>query len=321
MPGGEAEDMALLTGKLVEDEGEAAFSEEFFRSPEFLAAEGVTHTLLIGEAIAAPLIVREIPGEGLRDAISPYGYPGASGAAEQPPSPDDVGWDETELVSIFLRERIGGSPCLSGGTERGTVQVCDPARPTGVRPRLAEQIRATERAGYAVERLSGPEAGEGARGAFERIYTETMRRAEAAERYFFGPSYFETVLESSRSWLLLCAAPSGAAAAGAIAVLSDDVLHYFLGGTADEHLEHSPMKNLFAAMIEMATELQLPLNLGGGVSPGDGLERFKRGFANAQLPFTTHEVIADEEAYERLSAGAAVGGASFFPAYRGGASS
>lgn len=313
--------MTLLDAKLVEDEGEAASSEEFFRCPEFLAAEGVSHTLLIGEAIAAPLIVREIPGEGLRDAISPYGYPGASGAAEQPPSPGDIGWEGTELVSAFLRDRIGGPPCLAGATERGTVQISNPTRPSGVRPRLAEQIRATERAGYAIERLSGPEAGEGARGAFERIYTETMRRADAAERYFFGPSYFETVLSSSRSWLLLCAAPSGAAAAGAIAVLSDDVLHYFLGGTADEHLDRSPMKNLFAAMIEMTGELQVPLNLGGGVSPGDGLERFKRGFANAELPFITHEVIGDPGAYERLSAGVSAAEASFFPLYRAGASS
>ncbi|MGZ5312635.1 MAG: GNAT family N-acetyltransferase [Solirubrobacterales bacterium] len=305
----------------MEDAGEAASSEEFFRCPEFLAAEGVTHSLLVGEAIAAPLIVREIPGEGLRDAISPYGYPGASGAAEQPPSPADIGWGETELVSVFLRDRIGGDPCFAAGSDRGTVQICDPSRPSGVRPRLAEQIRATARAGYRVERLPGPEAREGARGAFERIYTETMRRAGAAERYFFGPSYFETVLGSSRSRLLLCAAPSGAAAAGAIAVLSDDVLHYFLGGTTDEHLDRSPMKNLFAEMIEIAAGLQVPLNLGGGVSPGDGLERFKRGFANAELPFRTHEIVSDPGAYDRLSAGAAGGEASFFPAYRAGASS
>jgi hypothetical protein len=62
----------------------------------------------------------------------------------------------------------------------------------------------------------------------------------------------------------------------------------------------------------------MPLNLGGGVHPGDGLERFKRGFANAEAPFHTHELVCDADAYERLTGerpntGGAVG---FFPAYR-----
>ena len=78
------------------------------------------------------------------------------------------------------------------------------------------------------------------------------------------------------------------------------------------------MKNLFAEMIAMAEEAGIPLNLGGGVTPGDGLDRFKRGFANAELPFRTHEVIADPEAYERLSGPGRLPGdaSSFFPAYR-----
>jgi hypothetical protein len=58
--------------------------------------------------------------------------------------------------------------------------------------------------------------------------------------------------------------------------------------------------------------LELPLNLGGGVVAGDGLETFKRGFANCEHPFRTHEVICDRDAYARLGGGAG----DFFPAYR-----
>ena len=69
----------VASAELIEDRGEAAVGEEFFRSRPFLDAEGVTHTLRIitgqGELLA-PLIVSEI-GEGPQiDAISPYGYPG-----------------------------------------------------------------------------------------------------------------------------------------------------------------------------------------------------------------------------------------------------
>ncbi len=308
---------ALLQATLIQDEGEAAASDEFFRCPEFLRAEGVTHTLTIGSALAIPLLVREIPEEGGLDAVSPYGYPGAAGEPAQPPRAADIDFSEAELVSIFLRERAAGAPAFAGPRERSALQIADPELASGVRPRLAEQIRATERAGYRIDRLSGPDAGEEQRASFERVYTETMRRAGAADRYFFGPSYFEATLASSRSWVLLCTAPDGDAAAGAMAVLSDEVLHYYLGGTADRHLDDSPMKNLFAAMIEMAEELRVPLNLGGGVEPGDGLERFKRGFANTELPFRTHEIVADEAAYERLSSGAG-GEEGFFPRYRAG---
>ena len=66
-------------GELLEDRGVAAASEEFFRSRQFLDAEGATHTLRIesdDHELLAPLIVRAIPGTGDRDAISPYGYPG-----------------------------------------------------------------------------------------------------------------------------------------------------------------------------------------------------------------------------------------------------
>ena len=63
-----------------------------------------------------------------------------------------------------------------------------------------------------------------------------------------------------------------------------------------------------------SAELGLPLNLGGGISPGDALEGFKRGFANRQQTWLTSEIVCDEETYARLSAGRDAGG--FFPAYR-----
>jgi hypothetical protein len=141
-----------------------------------------------------------------------------------------------------------------------------------------------------------------------------MRRAGAAERYFFGEDYYRAILGFHRSWLVSARAPEGQVGAAAIAATSDGLLHYFLGGTAEASLEQSPFKTVVVAMLDLADELGLPLNLGGGVEPGDGLERFKRGFANAALPFNTHEIVCDRDEYARLSAGIDAGG--FFPAYR-----
>jgi hypothetical protein len=294
-------------------------TDDFFRSRPFYDAEGVTHTLRIEggpAAIAMPLLVREIADTGLLDAISPYGYPGAAvrGEPGAPPDPAEIEWSAIGLVSVFARERLTGQPCLAGATERSAVQVHDPSRPRHLRSRFGEQIRRNRRLGYRVEVLPGPETSVEQRASFHAVYTGTMRRAEATERYLFDADYFRTVLGFERSWLVLCRSPEAATAAGGIAALSDGLLHYYLGGTAEAHLGDSPFKNVVEAMIELAGELGVTLNLGGGVRPGDGLEDFKRGFANGELPFRTHELVCDADAYRRLSEGREDSG--FFPLYR-----
>jgi hypothetical protein len=312
-------DRNRLLATLVADRGMAAETDDFFRSRPFYDAEGVTHTLRIegaGAGIGLPLVVREIPEAGLSDAISPYGYPGAAvlEPGNEAPDPAGIDWSETGLVSVFVRERVGREPFLGGATQRSVVQLHDPSRPRRLRSRFGEQIRRNRKLGYRIEVLAGPQTSVEERAGFHAAYTQTMRRAGAAQRYFFEPGYFAAVLGFEHSWLLLVRSPEGAMAAGGIAGLSDGLLHYYLGGTVDAHLGDSPFKNLVEAMVELADELGVGLNLGGGMRPGDGLEDFKRGFANAELPFHTHEIVCDADAYRRLSEGRADSG--FFPLYR-----
>jgi hypothetical protein len=303
-----------VKAQLIADGGAAGSDDDnFFRSPPFLQAEGATHTIEIdGGALRLPVIVRPIDGSEGVDAISPYGYPGASGQSGSTLDPGEIDWSETGLVSVFVRDRIG-EECLAGGTVRNHVHIAD--GDSGIRKRLREQIRRNERQGWSMEAIPGPEAGSGSRTAFERAYAETMARTGAAERYLYPSEYFESLLRSERSWLMV-GTREGLGLAGAIAVASDGYLHYYLGGTADEALDDSPMKNLFAAMISLGDRLGLPVNLGGGLEPGDSLDSFKRGFATGEAPFRTHELICDPGAYEELAAGSGPAPEGFFPTYR-----
>jgi hypothetical protein len=301
-----------LVARLIEDLGVEASDSEFFRSAEFLAAEGVTHSLVIGDSLRLPVIARAIESDEGIDAISPYGYPGGSGNLGEPLDPDAIDWSETGLVSVFVRDRIGESPTFVGGTVRNHVQIAD--GDSGIRKRLREQIRRNERGGWEVRFATGPEDAP-ALAAFKYAYDETMARTGAAERYLYPREYFETLLQGKGCWLLV-AERDGRRLAGALAVLSDRYLHYYLGGTADDALGDSPMKNLFAAMIQLGSELGVPVNLGGGLTTGDSLEEFKRGFANGEAPFRTHELICDQAAYERLVGQAVPPPDDFFPAYR-----
>ncbi|HEX5983175.1 MAG TPA: GNAT family N-acetyltransferase [Solirubrobacterales bacterium] len=320
--------------ELLEDRGEAAVDEEFFRSRPFLDAEGVTHTLRIEDEageLLAPLVVREINGTGERDAISPYGYPGVvegsrghvrrsnsgEAPADIPPAPfldvASVDWSATGLVSIFVRHRLGGSP-LAGATERNVVQIADPELPPKSRPSDRRQVRRNLEAGYRMELIPGGETTPEQRAGFLSVYEQTMRRTDAAPHYFFGAAYFDRLLEADRTWLALATAPNGEIAAASIAAVSDGYLHYYLSGSADSHLREAPMKNVVTRLVEHSADLGLPLNLGGGISPGDALEEFKRGFANRRQTWLTSELICDERKYAELSAGREAG--SFFPAYR-----
>jgi hypothetical protein len=321
--------------ELIEDRGEAAAGPEFFRSRPFLDAEAVTHTLRIesdqGELLT-PLLVRDIPGTTERDAVSPYGYPGLIvgsrgdpvrtlsrrrpvGVTPAPPTldPNKIDFSRTGLVSIFLRHTLGPPP-LAGATERNVVQIADPELPPKSRPSDRRQVRRNLEAGYELELVPGTETSSDQRAGFNDVYEQTMRRTGAAEHYFFGGGYFDRILEAPRTWLALAYDPEGQLAAASIAAVSDGFLHYYLSGSADSHLRDAPMKNVVARLVEHSVELGLPLNLGGGISPGDALEEFKRGFANRRQAWLTSELVCDEERYARLSAGRETGG--FFPAYR-----
>jgi hypothetical protein len=319
--------------ELLEDGGAAAASEtDFFRSPPFMEAEGVTHSLRIEVAdidLAAPLIVRPIPGSDLRDAISPYGYPGlvlserggafssiAGEISATALDPEEIEWAATGLVSAFVRHTLAEPPPLARAAERNVVQIADPVLPRKQRSSDRNQTNKNRRNGYEVRLVPGPETSAAERAAFLAAYEQTMRRAAAAERYFFGAAYFDRVLDFERCWLALAEDAEGTVAAASIAALSDGYLHYYLSGSLDSHLRDSPMKNLVAALVELSIELEAPLNLGGGISPGDALEDFKRGFANRERAWRTSELVCDPAAYAKLSAAAGDSAAGFFPAYR-----
>lgn len=339
-----------VRAELIEDRGAAAVGPEFFHSPQFLEAEGATHSLWIegevgGEAVelVAPLVVRPIGDGPDRDAVSPYGYPGlgppapprgvliasSNGAsAEMPPEPEPeeeedapqvvvdpaaIDFSGTGLVSIFIRHRLGEPP-LARSTARNLVQIADPELPRKSRPTDRRQVRRNFDAGYELQIIRGTHTQPEQRAHFLDVYEQTMRRTAAAEHYFFSAAYFDRILEFNDSWLVLATAPDGTVAAGSIAAVSDGFLHYYLSGSADSHLRDSPMKVVVSELADFARDREVPLNLGGGISEGDALEEFKRGFANRSLRWRTSEIVCDEARYAELSAGREAGG--YFPTYR-----
>ena len=325
--------MTDLAAELLEDGGAAASGSDFFRSPRFLTAEEETgdgrmcslRILTPDGALVAPVLVRRIEGSDLSDAISPYGYPGMvpelvpPGDGTEVPEisgkmdPASIDFSSTGLVSAFIRHRLNFEPSLAGASPRNVCLISDPSIKRKSRPSDRRQIRRNLEAGYEVQIVPGPESSPAERSGFFTAYTETMERTEAAGRYFFPTGYFDTILGADETWLVIARAGDGGIAAASIATISDGLMHYYLSGTASQYLRDASMKNVLESMIEFAAERGLGLNLGGGITPGDPLEEFKRGFANREEQWFTSELVCDLAAYDSLSSGDAGG---YFPAYR-----
>lgn len=305
-----------LTTALLSDNGAAASGEDFFRSAAFLAAEGATHTLIVGDGtsrVCIPLVVRMVPGTSYSDAISPYGFPG--GRREGPIlAADVVDLAAVGLVSAFVRERLI-EPALSGGTARSVVVVHDPSRPRSMSKTFRRDIRRAVDAAYRVELHRGMDVDDASLRGFAAAYHDTMGHVGAAQRYWFDDDYLRACLEVAGSWLTLVRADDGEVAAGELVVSSDGLLHSYLAGTRNVHRPHSPGKVATLRAIDLADELGLVLNFGGGLRPGDGIERSKRAYGNDTATFTSHELVGDPAVVRELS-GNQTGLPGFFPPYR-----
>jgi Acetyltransferase (GNAT) domain len=139
---------------------------------------------------------------------------------------------------------------------------------------------------------------------FRRIYYETMRRVNAAQRYFFPPTYFTHLSSAlgSRLHLFVCLR-DGQAICGGLFVACHGIVQYHLGGTQDDALHLAPMKLLLDEVRLWATGQKLRvLHLGGGVTscPDDSLFAFKKGFSDRIHEFATWRWVVFPTVYQRL---------------------
>ena len=162
---------------------------------------------------------------------------------------------------------------------------------------------------------------------FIEIYYGTMKRVSASKHYLFSVEYFAELRTSLGSRLHLCSvlAPTGDVAAAGLFVVTNGLVEYHLGGSADAYLSMAPSKLMFDSMRRWAHEQSASvLHLGGGLSGrNDSLFAFKAGFSRARAVFSTFRMIVDEEKNEALLRGFGLHGRSaradrarYFPAYR-----
>jgi hypothetical protein len=331
---------------------------DFYHLPEYHAmaeeaGEGAARLFVFTDGphtIALPLLLRRLDGipgaavigTGWWDATSVYGYPGPLASSESLPA--DVvrvfqaalrdRLRERHVIAVFSRtnpllpqrallESLGDFQCSETVSIDLTLPVAE--QRAGFRRSFKEAINRLRRLGLTVVRDDA--------GAyfddFYRIYTETMHRVGAADRYFFPPDYFASLREAlgPRMALFMCL-QDGAPVCGGLFVACHGILQYHLGGTLDGALQIAPMKLLVDEVRLWATEQgHRLLHLGGGTTadPEDPLLYFKRGFSDRRHEFAAWRWVVTPELYAVLceehdrslaAQGPRPAGHNYFPAYR-----
>ena len=331
---------------------------DLYHLPDYVAAEAGR---LGGETLGfwarqddracfVPVLLRDCPplggrGAGLRDATSPYGYPGLIANAAGQADPLFVehslaalcaGLRSMRACSLFLRSHPLLDPVpadleLPGCSETTSPTVAiDLTLPveklwSGTRRGHQSTINKCQRLGQTATVVS---LAEGLPHLLP-IYAAMLERTAAASEYRFDAAYFDRLARlAANLHIALVRVASGEVGAACLLFECDGIVQAHLGGSDSRFIRQSPFSLLLHHVRLWAKARgDRVLHLGGGVGGGDdAVMRFKTGFSSLVRAYRTIRVVLDAEACAALTlARAAELGitpaelnlGSYFPAYRG----
>ena len=294
-------------------------------------------------------ILKALPEEfihvapGIRDAISPYGYPGLVFSRECKKD-DDFKFlcicnlleimKEMSIVCAFIRLNPMFPFSKIEDKNLGIVTV-DHFSTVWIdlltsKEEVIRNTRKTHKNLISRARREGFVAREDKSlkhlDTFGRIYRKTMKRLGAAEMYLFDDNYFhglsKALEEHFHLWVV--EKENELAAAG---IFSDcnGIVQYHLSGTEEKFERVSPTRLMISEVRDWAIEKgNRAFHLGGGLgSKEDGLYKFKAGFSKSTAVFQTMRLIAKKEDYnallkiwEKYSGKQSDSVSGYFPAFR-----
>lgn len=291
-----------------------------------------------------PLILQKLPN-GYLEARSPYGYSGIQIHSDLGQRQIESLWENSKstlrnlgVVSLFLRfspffsyaEKFDGLRELSIRTLQPTVSVPTNDRDLAwkaMEGRARTAVRKAERAGmtFGIEIPSSAKFDLWT--DFKNIYTETMQRVNASEKYYFTDEYYKSLADLLGENLRLATVRSaeGQLLAACLVLLDQRMAHYHLAGSTRDGARNGANNFMIWGLIDWASRQGLAaLHLGGGVLPGDSLFKFKSSFGGVSCTFRVGEVVLNSDKYVELTRQAALDqgvspeqleASDFFPAF------
>ncbi|MEV6346224.1 GNAT family N-acetyltransferase [Actinoplanes sp. NPDC051851] len=270
------------------------------------------HVLLV------PLILRPVPGTGLLDAVSPYGYPGPVSDL----GPANTGfWARAaramaellranDVISAFVRlHPLLPAPRVSlevTGTvvhHGQTVSIDLTHTPEQMWEQThrshRNQINKAQRAGVTVVMDDWSRYD-----AWIDTYHATMRRVGATDFYFFGREHFHELRAAlgSRTHLAVALDDSGGLLGGNLFFEYAGMMHTHLQSTREAPIFHADKLLYQHVRLWGRDRGNRVYHLGGGLGgSGDSLFRYKAAFSSGRQDFHTWRVITEPVVFARLA--------------------
>ncbi len=166
-----------------------------------------------------------------------------------------------------------------------------------------KNIRRAEREGLTVEIIPGSKVAKKYLDSFTSIYAGTMERNNADREYFHSRSFFADVADELGDSALFCfTILKGTPIAAEIVITGGTAAYSWLGGTHDNYYPLRPNDILKDRIINHLSQAGARyFCLGGGLTPGDGIFRYKRSFAlKGEEPFYIARRIHLPDIYEEV---------------------
>lgn len=305
-------------------------AHDFYHLPEYAAFAaryegGEPVAFLVedqGAGMLLPLLIRSLP-EGLgtdlsgSDALSPYGYPAPIFYGPLDEIIIERLWQqfvdlgrERGLISVFVRMhpllplplepmKRFGLLVQHGQTVRCNLDLSAEDMLEQTCKNHKRNMRKLRKNGFTAARNDWSYWHQ-----FMEVYRRTMQRVGAKDFYLFSDSYFLDLKEALKDrldlWVVL--SPDGELAAGGLFTVTNGIVEYHLGGTAEKYLSVAPSKLMFFDVRNWGKEAgHRVLHLGGGLGgEADSLFQFKAGFSKDYADFFTYRMVLDKSNYERL---------------------
>ena len=259
---------------------------------------------------------RETALEGVYDSITPYGYGGVLFEGDLSESNLQAFWNayvekmkEVGIVDNFVRYHpvlANAIPMkqISSVIDLGKTIAFDLATPEVIWENIISKnrnmIRKAEKNG--IEILHGKDLA--LFQDFKRIYNATMDKDNAADYYYFGEAFYESIHNDlNDNYEMFYAVLDGQIIAMSIMLFANKQMHYHLSGSKIEYRNLAPSNLLlYKAALWGCERGYKTFPLGGGVGSGeDNLYKFKAAFnKNSDYHFSIGTQIFDQEKYEEL---------------------
>ncbi|WP_166375832.1 GNAT family N-acetyltransferase [Aeromicrobium phragmitis] len=268
-------------------------------------------------------MIERLHDNGAITATSPYGYSGLFIDPQLSDRQVSEYWQqalnllrERQVVSLFLRfhpldthsvercRRLPGLAVVRSSVTYATT-ICEPETMWWqIEGRARTEVRKALKSGMTadVTRVESPSPLlEGS--PFRLLYEETMRRVNASNKYFFDDHYFSSMASMKESGVHLAQVRlRDETVASAVIIQHGERAHYHLSGSDRSAARLGANSLMLWTVMRWCHQQQLEVfHLGGGVTEGDGLARFKRSFADLELQYFTGRAVLARKQYQDLT--------------------